>query len=210
MGYPVSNYPGNPAPDNNWVSYYELFRDGVALDKVAKGTFYFDHSAGADLAANYEVRTVDGAGNVSPKIAAAGPAAQRATVVDDATAGGFQFSGQWDHAANLLPAHAHTISSSSQKGAVAQIQFQGRQALVFSKLARPRTAARWPSGSTPLLRRSWSTYSGDDIFLGRVHLSQAPCRRRTAPTSFGGLLGEHNSRAKGAQVYVDGLRVEPK
>ena len=70
MGYPGVELSWKPGSDNNWVSYYELFRDGVALDKVAKGAFYFNHSAGADLAANYEVRTVDGAGNVSPKIAA--------------------------------------------------------------------------------------------------------------------------------------------
>ena len=56
-----------PGTDDNWVSYYEVFRNGEAIDKVAKGTYYFDHSAGADLAAKYEVRTVDGAGNVSAR-----------------------------------------------------------------------------------------------------------------------------------------------
>ena len=56
-----------PGTDNNWISYYEVFRNGIAIDRVAKGTYYFDHSAGGDLAAKYEVRTVDGAGNASGK-----------------------------------------------------------------------------------------------------------------------------------------------
>ena len=76
MGYPGVELTWKPGKDDNWVSYYEVFRDGAALDKVAKGTFYFDHSAGADLAARYEVRTVDGAGNVSARVAAKGPAAK--------------------------------------------------------------------------------------------------------------------------------------
>ena len=29
-----------------------MLRDGVAIDRVAKGTYYFDHSAGADPAAS--------------------------------------------------------------------------------------------------------------------------------------------------------------
>ena len=76
MGYPGVELTWKAGKDNNWVSYYEVFRDGAALDKVAKGTFYFDHSAGADLAARYEIRTVDGAGNVSARVAAKGLAAK--------------------------------------------------------------------------------------------------------------------------------------
>ena len=64
MGYPGVELAWEPGKDNNWISHYEIFRNGVFLDKVAKGTFYFDHSAGADLAAEYEVRSVDGASNV--------------------------------------------------------------------------------------------------------------------------------------------------
>jgi len=44
MGYPGVELTWEDAVDNNWVSYYEIFRNGELIDKVAKGTFYFDHS----------------------------------------------------------------------------------------------------------------------------------------------------------------------
>jgi len=59
--------------DDNWVSYYEVIKNGSTLGKCAKGTFFFDHSLGArhDIAARYEVRTVDGDGNRSSLVSAA-------------------------------------------------------------------------------------------------------------------------------------------
>jgi hypothetical protein len=204
MGYPGVELSWKAASDNNWISYYEVFRDGVALDKVAKGTFYFDHSAGADLAARYELRTVDGAGNSSVKIAAAGPAGQPATVVDDAAGGGFIFTGPWDHATNLLPAHGHTLSSSSQKGAVAQIDFLGRSVLVFSKLGTNcgEVAIQIDDASPETV----DTYSADDIWGVCIY------RKELAVTGRHQLrlevLGRHSARAKGNQVHLDGVRVE--
>jgi Melibiase len=59
-----------PSTDNNWLSYYQIFRDGMSIDKVAKGTYYFDHSQNADIAALYEVLAVDGDGNASKRIKA--------------------------------------------------------------------------------------------------------------------------------------------
>ncbi len=60
------------ARDNNWIAYYEILRNGAAVARAAKGTFYFDHSPGArsDTTAKYEVRTVDGDGNRSAAVAA--------------------------------------------------------------------------------------------------------------------------------------------
>jgi hypothetical protein len=53
--------------DDNWISYYEVLRNGALLTKVAKGTFFFDHSGNAQnlVPSRYEVRTVDGDGNRS-------------------------------------------------------------------------------------------------------------------------------------------------
>jgi hypothetical protein len=204
MGYPGVELSWKAGSDNNWVSYYEVFRDGVALDKVAKGTFYFDHSAGADLAARYELRTVDGAGNASAKTADAGPAAKPATVVDDAAAGGFKFSGQWDHPTNLLLAHARTLSSSSQKGAVAQIEFQGLNALVFSKLGANcgKVAIRIDDATPEIV----DTYAADDIWgvcIYRKKLATAgPHQLRLE------VLAEHSARSKGGLVHLDGVRIE--
>ncbi len=55
----------SPGRDNNWISCYEVRRDGNILDKVAMGNYYFDHAAGWNVAREYAVRTIDGDGNAS-------------------------------------------------------------------------------------------------------------------------------------------------
>ncbi len=61
-----------PGGDNDWVSYYEVLRNGAVIGKAAIGTFFFDYrnDASEHLGARYEVRTVDGDGNRSPLVAA--------------------------------------------------------------------------------------------------------------------------------------------
>jgi hypothetical protein len=60
-----------PSTDNNWLSYYQIYRDGTSVGKVGKGTYYFDHSGGAEnISATYEVRAVDGDGNPSSRVKA--------------------------------------------------------------------------------------------------------------------------------------------
>ena len=134
MGYPGVELTWKPATDENWLSYYEVFRDGAAIDRVAKGLYYFDHSAGADPAAKYEVRAVHGAGNVSAKVMADGPAANRACVVDDVPDGGVKYTGVWQRQNGLLPAHLGTLTTSNAKGATASLSFAGKRILWFSKL----------------------------------------------------------------------------
>lgn len=71
MGITGVEIAWKPSRDNNWLSYYRIYRDGVAIDKVAKGTYYFDRGGGpGNLSANYEVQAVDGDGNASRRIAA--------------------------------------------------------------------------------------------------------------------------------------------
>jgi hypothetical protein len=60
----------SPGRDNNWISYYEVLRNGAVVGKSASGEFYFDYKQGHDLTAEYQVRTVDGDGNRSPLVAA--------------------------------------------------------------------------------------------------------------------------------------------
>jgi hypothetical protein len=68
MGVEVAWSPGR---DNNWISYYEILRNGTVLGKAAIGNFYFDHSErGCNVAAEYAVRTVDGDGNRSSPVTA--------------------------------------------------------------------------------------------------------------------------------------------
>ena len=106
MGYPGVELRWEPGADNNWISFYDVYRNGEAIDRVAKGTYYFDHSAGADLAARYEVLTVDGANNASPKALAGGPTVRPARIADDAPSAGIAYSGTWQQQKDLLPAYA--------------------------------------------------------------------------------------------------------
>ena len=62
----------SPGRDDNWISYYEVLKNGKLVGKAAKGTFFFDHSDSArdDMNAVFEIRTVDGDGNRSPSVTA--------------------------------------------------------------------------------------------------------------------------------------------
>ena len=62
----------SPSHDDNWISYYEVRKNGKVIGKAATGTFFFDHedSARSDGNASYEVVAVDGDGNRSPVVAA--------------------------------------------------------------------------------------------------------------------------------------------
>jgi len=161
MGYPGVELAWKPGKDNKWISYYDIFRNGVFLDKVAKGTFYFDHSLGADLAAEYEVRSVDGAGNVSKKVAAKGPAAKPAVIYDDAPSGGIMFTGAWKQRTNARPAYAGTLTLSNEKGATAEVKLSGRKVLWFTKLGPDCGKAEVSlDGGAPEVV---DTYSADEI-----------------------------------------------
>ncbi len=135
MGFPGVELRWKPGHDDQWVSYYEVFRDGIAIDRVAHGTFDFDHSAGADPAAKYEVRTVDEAGNVSPRSEASGRNdSRRITVIDDAPGSGILYNDSWQHLSSLQPASSGTVSFSDQKGASAEIPFEGAEVRWYTKM----------------------------------------------------------------------------
>jgi hypothetical protein len=161
MGYSGVELAWKVGEDNNWISYYEILRGGMFLDKVAKGTFYFDHSAGADLAADYSVRSVDGAGNVSETIKAKGPAAKPAVVFDDAAGGGIVFTGEWKQRTNASPVHAGSLTFANEKGATAELKFKGRRVQWFTKLGPDCGRAEVSiNGATP---EFVDTYSADEI-----------------------------------------------
>jgi hypothetical protein len=63
----------SPASDDNWISYYEILRDGEVAARAAIGTFYFDHTGDPDkrIHSTYAVRAVDGDGNRSTVATAA-------------------------------------------------------------------------------------------------------------------------------------------
>jgi hypothetical protein len=203
MGYPGVELAWKPGADDNWVSYYEVFRDGAVLDKVAHGCFYFDHSAGADPAAAYAVRTVDGAGNVSKSISTAAHVANRATVIDDAQSTGLTYTGGWKHQTDLQPAHHGTISLCDQKGAAVELPVAGRRVLWFAKLGATCGKAKVSVDGEPA--EIVDTYSADDIWGVCVWRKQLPAGRHTLRIT---VLGERGPRAVGTAVHLDGVRVE--
>jgi hypothetical protein len=204
MGYPGIELAWMPAHDDHWISYYEILRDGQAIDKVAKGTFYFDHSAGADLAARYDICAVDGAGNHSAKIAAKGSAAGRGKVYDDATGQGFVYSGPWRHETGLAAVHAGTLSSCAQKGAAAEIAFEGRKVLLFFKMGEDggKASVGLDGGPAEVI----DTYSADDLRGMCVWRKEIP--KGGKHTLHLEVLGEHAPRAIGATIRLDAVRAE--
>ena len=110
MGYPGVEISWRAGSDNNWISYYEVWRDGKRIDKLAKGTFYFDHSVGANLGAHYEIATIDGAGNTSERVSAEGREADRVRIWDDAsTAKSLEWMGSWERQSDSTPRDALTF-----------------------------------------------------------------------------------------------------
>ncbi|MCE5200799.1 MAG: hypothetical protein ABFD54_13160 [Armatimonadota bacterium] len=203
MGYPGVELTWTPGADNNWISYYEVFRNGTYLDKIAKGTFYFDHSAGADLAAVYEIRTVDGAGNASRKVVAIGPAADSSLIIDDAVGAGVTYTGSWSHQTSLLPAYAGTLSSCSQAGAAAQLVFRGSEVLLFGKIANNcGKVAISIDGGTPEVV---DTYNADEIYgVCIYHRTVTADVQHTLRVE---LLSDRNTRSSETMFYLDGIRV---
>jgi hypothetical protein len=201
MGYPGVEITWTPGTDNNWVSYYEIFRDGVVLDKTAKGAFYFDHSAGADLAAVYAVQTVDGAGNGSDSITAEGPASTAARVFDDAD--GIAFSANWEHKTGLQPAHRGTLTCSNQKSASADLAFDGKKVLVFVKMGADcgKASVRIDNAEPVII----DTYSADDLWGMCVFRKELVAAGKH--TLHIEALGEKGEHAKDTFVCIDGVRV---
>lgn len=123
-GVEVSWAPGS---DENWVSGYDVLRDGTVIGTVSKGTYYFDHTAGASPSAHYEVRTFDGDGNRSSAAGARGSSQLASLTADDAPGDGVSYSGAWIHRADVRNASAGTLSSTSSGCHTACQGFSGAQ-----------------------------------------------------------------------------------
>lgn len=206
MGYPGVELTWQPGHDDHSISYYEVLRDSVVVDKVATGTYYFDHSAGADLYASYEVRTVDSAGLRSEKVAAQGVSGKRALVIDDAAQSVIVFAGNWQRQLNLQPAYLGTISRSNQQGAKFEFEFEGKGFTWFTKLGDDGGKAGISIDGQPDI--VVSTYSADDIWgVGLFTKTFPTTGKHKAVIS---VLGQPpDAFGVGTFVYLDGVRVDP-
>ena len=206
MGYPGVELRWNPAHDQHWVSYYEVIRNGVVVDKVAKGTYYFDHSAGADLAASYSVRAINGGGLKSHEAAteANGPNVRPAVILDDASGAGLLFSGNWQHETNLQPAYSGTLTSSDEKDDSVTFTAAGSNFIWFTRLCGECGEAEISIDNHQ--EATVDTYSADDIFgVGIYSKSFADGGPHQVKIT---VLGKHGGpRGHGTRVYVDGVRI---
>ena len=205
MGYPGIELTWNPSRDQHWVSYYEIARGGSVIDKVAKGTYYFDHSAGASLGDAYAVRAVNGGGMRSPQTVAQGPVGRAARVLDDAPGPGIAFTGEWRWETGLQPAYMGTLAMSDQKGASFEFAVDGAQFTWFTRLCNACGKAEISVDGRK--EAVVDTYSADDIFGVGLYSKTFPAAGNHRVKI--SVLGEHGGpRGKGTQVYVDGIRIE--
>lgn len=205
MGVPGVEIRWEPATDDHWLSHYTIWRDGKLVDRVAKGCFYFDHSAGADPAAQYEVRAVDGAGNVSAAAAAQPAPGPRRIVLDDAAPDGLEFNGLWTRETGFTPAYGSTLSWAEQAGASFTVRFHGRGVVWHSRLGAQGGLARVIIDGTeagvvscyaadeipqwPIFERTWDS-PGDHVLRVEV-------------------LGQPDARGTGCRVWLDAVAIQP-
>jgi hypothetical protein len=203
MGYAGIELSWLPASDNNWISYYEIFRNGAAIDKVAKGTYYFDHSLGSDLAARYEVRAVDGSGNVSEKALAAGARTSGVRVVED-THADLKYTGPgWTHEDHVWSVYAGTQSKTRQAGEAVEYEFDGNRITWYGSLGESMgTADVFIDGHYD---RTVDCYDADEIpnvaLYARTFASVGKHKVKIVAR------GEHQWRASDNWIVVNGFQV---
>ncbi len=206
MGVPGVELRWEPASDDRWLSHYTVWRDGRMLEIIAKGCFCFDHSAGADPAARYEVRAVDGAGNVSEPCAAPPKPGLRRLIWDDSDAGHIALTGAWQRETGFAPAHEGTLSSSDAQGASFTVRFSGRAVTWHSRLGAQGGLARVSlDGGEPV---TVSCYAADEIPGWPLfeHAWDEPGEHTLTVE----VLGEQDPRSEGgARVWLDAIAVEP-
>jgi hypothetical protein len=203
MGVPGVEVTWEPATDDHWLSHYQVLRDGELLERVAKGCFYFDHSLGADPAARYEVKAVDGSGNVSASASTPATSRPRRLILDDADPAVVR-SGPWQQMP-FPQAHRETLAVATAQGAGFTVQFAGRSVVWHSRLGAEGGLARVTvDGEAPV---TVSCYAADEI-------PGWPLFERTWPqpgqhTLTVEVLGQPDERGAGAAVWLDGVSVEP-
>jgi hypothetical protein len=193
--------------DDHWLSYYVVQRDGEKLDRVAKGNFYFDHSAGADPAAKYEICAVDGSGNTSEAASASvsAPDQPRRMIVDDADNTRLTLQGSWQQDASVRPSHGGTLSCAHESGATCVLHFTGRAVVWHSRLGAEGDLARVTiDGGDPV---QVSCYSADEIPGWPLFERAWPDAREHVLKIE--VLGQRDKRSAGARVWLDAVSIEP-
>jgi hypothetical protein len=238
MGFPGVELSWGPAKDNNWISYYEVWRNGKVIDKVARANFYFDHSAGADPLGKYQVRAVDGAGNSStwtPVECSKSNVSPQTIILDDQdkAAGQLQYAGKWESLSDKDFAFNHTLNRSCTRGSKFSYKFTGHKILLFARMGPDCGKALINIGvgdskidSTSFGEAGYTyakeidTYSADDmwdvcVFQQEMARPGEYTFELTVLDSHGwhpvdNYFNEPKANSQANWIYVDGVRVEPK
>ncbi|HEX4092124.1 MAG TPA: hypothetical protein VHZ33_25695, partial [Trebonia sp.] len=201
--YPDVTVSWSAASDNNWVSYYNVYRNNAYLGRVAQGTVYIDHTPGASPTATYGVQAVDGDGNTSATTVSSPAHGPDVVAVDDTTGGLVSYTGSWTHAAGSGGSFDQTLTSSASSSATASYSFTGSAVSAYFAMGPNEgkvsvsvdgTASTLDlyapdamNYSIPLLTRAWPTVAAHTITI--------------IPT------GTSNAKSSGDIVEFDGLSV---
>jgi hypothetical protein len=201
--YPDVTVSWSAASDNNWVSYYNVYRNNAYLGRVAQGTVYIDHTPGASPTATYGVQAVDGDGNTSATTVSAPAHGPDVVAVDDTTGGLVSYAGSWTHAAGSGGSFDQTLTSSASSSATASYSFTGSSVSAYFAMGPNEGKVNVSVDGTattldlyapdamnysiPLLTRAWPTVAAHTITI--------------IPT------GTSNAKSSGDIVEFDGLSV---
>jgi len=206
MGVPGVELRWEPATDDHWLSHYHVFRDGNSLDRVAKGCFYFDHSAGADPAAQYEVCAVDGSANVS-EAASTAATKQPRRLVFGSDHPAIALRGDWQPEFFEQEAQAHhgKLARAESAGASFTVRFRGRGVTWHSRLgAEGGLAQVILDGGEPV---TVSCYAADEI--PGWPLFEHAWEQAGEHVLRVEVAGEPDPRGAGTRVWLDGVAVQP-
>ena len=203
MDYAGVELTWNPGRDNNWISYYQIYRNGAPLGKVGKGTYYFDHALGADPGADYEVATVDGSGNLSAKVAAAGASRVADEVVDDASPALKYTGAGWKHERDVWAVSEGTESRTREAKDAVEYAFEGNRITWYGRLGAAMGQAEvYIDGQ---MDQRVESYDADEIPNVALYTRTFVAKGRHTIKIVA--AGEHHWRSSDSWVVVDGLQV---
>ena len=194
-----------PAADDNWISYYEVLRDGQPHRQGGQGNVLL-RPLGRRRPGGAATRCARSTARATPRRRPrpADSPRQSRPGLDDADADVIRRGGIGSPDRSAAGPCVGTISTSKQTGAALEVAFEGQRMLWFSKLGDDCGKAEVSVDGGP--PESIDTYSADDIWGVCVF-------RKEFPTSGKHVLrievsGERHPRAKDALVHCDGFRVE--
>jgi hypothetical protein len=200
VSYPGVNVRWSAGSDDNWVSHYDVYRDGTRIGSTAKGQFYLDHTPGASPYARYSVKTIDGDGNASASASTTPPHGEAATAVDDpalsASSGVTRLTGQVGNYGDTLSALSSTSDS-------VRLDFHGSAITLYVKMGPSEGKANVTvDGVTDTI----DLYAPDDLdatvpLWSKTWAAAGTHTLTVSPT------GTRNAKASNSLVYVDGVQV---